>query len=1082
VGTTTMAQVNADITSNGGLANTLNGYYASSFGSVANATVAASVATNLGLTGDALASGTAYITAQLNGAAAGARGAVISNILDLFAGLASDATFGAAATAWNAKVNAANAYTGAANVAIGSTVGQGTAFTLTTGVDSVAGTAGNDTINATDSTFTLGDSIQGDAGTDTFALSTTAAYSGLPTGASISGVENIIINGAAAITASFATNAGVTSLTTATSGANATDLTGSAAQNLNASVTGATTTTSGITTTGGKDVTITYGSLLATGATGSVLASSGAAGTVTVNATQTSAAVGDGNATTGGAINVTGGSSVNVTQNIAATAAAAAALVTGNASVTHTGGKVTVTGGTATKDVTVTQTATVAAVKSTTIGREGIAAGAVDVLDANRASTTAAGTVETVTLTNAGAAVVNSGALKTLNIGGTLTTVNAGTLGALTTAANSTLALNLTGAVSTGAVTIDNDIKTLNVSGNTTASTLNSLVADGATTINVSGDAKVTLTGNTTGAVTAINVTNTKGAVFGTAIGAGVTFTGGAGDDGVVLSDAFTKAHNMGAGNDSVTYGGAASTTTGAVGSMNAGEGTDTIVMTDAQAAAADGTSAFNASFTNFEILRVSDAFAEDALDLDGINGVGQVILAAGVTGTAAINNLSSGGTVRINADGAATPALTVGVKSSVLGAADVLNLTLSKTGGVLAAGSVTAANVETINIATPDAAVAPALGSNAVTHTLTLAATSATTVTVAGNNGLTLTNTNNDKITRFDASGVVANNTAASTYVAATTDGAAELAVTFASANTTASANVTIIGGAGNDTLSGTIAKDNISGGAGGDIIYADNAGTKAKISSTDVTYAATKNLSVSIFGINVAVTQATDAKTSIEALAAKVNADTTLNKLVKASIGGADKQLIVDFLVDGDNTAVVTADTTAQTPTKTTAGTAGTVAIDTIDGGAGADFIVGGGGADVITTGAGADSVFFLKAHSNLATMATITDYNYAVGGASNDRIILGDVTTASGTIKTVQDLSSSASLAAALTAAAVNNTVDLGLSMFIFGGDTYAYVETTGATATYQATDFVVKLTGLPLAAGTSYLGAGFDAVTA
>ena len=108
VGTTTMAQVNADITS-GGFTNTLNSYYASSFGGVANATVAASVATNLGLTGDALTAGTAYVEAQLNAAAAGARGAVISNILDLFAGLASDATIGAAATAYNAKVEVANA-------------------------------------------------------------------------------------------------------------------------------------------------------------------------------------------------------------------------------------------------------------------------------------------------------------------------------------------------------------------------------------------------------------------------------------------------------------------------------------------------------------------------------------------------------------------------------------------------------------------------------------------------------------------------------------------------------------------------------------------------------------------------------------------------------------------------------------------------------------------------------------------------------------------------------------------------------------------------------------------------------------
>ena len=75
VGTATMAQVNNDILANGGLAATLNSYYAATFGSVATATVANTVAANLGLTGAALTSGSAYIAAQLNAAAAGARGA-----------------------------------------------------------------------------------------------------------------------------------------------------------------------------------------------------------------------------------------------------------------------------------------------------------------------------------------------------------------------------------------------------------------------------------------------------------------------------------------------------------------------------------------------------------------------------------------------------------------------------------------------------------------------------------------------------------------------------------------------------------------------------------------------------------------------------------------------------------------------------------------------------------------------------------------------------------------------------------------------------------------------------------------------
>jgi hypothetical protein len=64
--------------------------------------------------------------------------------------------------------------------------------------------------------------------------------------------------------------------------------------------------------------------------------------------------------------------------------------------------------------------------------------------------------------------------------------------------------------------------------------------------------------------------------------------------------------------------------------------------------------------------------------------------------------------------------------------------------------------------------------------------------------------------------------------------------------------------------------------------------------------------------------------------------------------------------------------------------------------------------------------------------------------------------------------------------LNAAALANTVADGLSVFTFGGDTYAYVETTGATGTYQAADFVVKLTGTSLAAGATIVGSGFDAV--
>jgi S-layer protein len=136
--------------------------------------------------------------------------------------------------------------------------------------------------------------------------------------------------------------------------------------------------------------------------------------------------------------------------------------------------------------------------------------------------------------------------------------------------------------------------------------------------------------------------------------------------------------------------------------------------------------------------------------------------------------------------------------------------------------GIVGAANVETVNINVADATTG---GSVAVIHTLTLQATSATSVVVTGNNGLNLTNTNNTAITNFDASGVVGNTTtlkvdAFGAQTAATTDAATALVVTFASANTTASAAVTIKGGAGNDVLTGNAGIDTITGGLGADTI----------------------------------------------------------------------------------------------------------------------------------------------------------------------------------------------------------------------------------------------------------------------
>jgi S-layer protein len=261
----------------------------------------------------------------------------------------------------------------------------------------------------------------------------------------------------------------------------------------------------------------------------------------------------------------------------------------------------------------------------------------------------------------------------------------------------------------------------------------------------------------------------------------------------------------MGDGNDTVTYGGAA----GTGGSVNAGLGTDTIIMTAAQAALIT-TAAFNTAFTGFETATLGAVAADTAtaVNLAAINSV-TTVNTGGNTDVLTLNGFAANGTINLTAARGDADSDIVAVITNAALTTDVVNVRLTNTTAApITYGIVTAANVETINIASADAVAA---GSAAAINVLTLVATSATSVVVTGNNGLNLTNAGNVAVRTFDASGVVGNGTAA-------VDTAANLAVTFLSATTTGAVSIT--GGAGNDTLTGVGANDTITGGAGADII----------------------------------------------------------------------------------------------------------------------------------------------------------------------------------------------------------------------------------------------------------------------
>jgi len=308
---------------------------------------------------------------------------------------------------------------------------------------------------------------------------------------------------------------------------------------------------------GGNNVVVTEGGVTGAATINVGQAGAGAAGTVAV--TETVAATGVG-AFTAAAISVKGGTTINVTANLAETAGA------GN---TVTSGTITVTGGATTTAVTVNQTAAATAAAAVTgvagallvnavAGAPGVTAvtgvaavaaatakaavagvvdGNVTITDANW-NTANANTITTVTLASSGAANVNDNALTTLNLSGASTFVNItnATAGGGTPTANSTLTVNLSGYVTTPGNIIQDvngEIKTMNVV-TSTADSATGIGDAGLKALNISGTNVLKLSSfPLPGSLTSIAVSggagfNDGGAGLGTgfsALGAAATLT-----------------------------------------------------------------------------------------------------------------------------------------------------------------------------------------------------------------------------------------------------------------------------------------------------------------------------------------------------------------------------------------------------------------------------------------------------------------------------------------------------------------------------------------------------------------------------
>lgn len=672
------------------------------------------------------------------------------------------------------KVQAANEYTQAAGdnyvladakTAIGAPASNnpGQTYTLTTGIDTLTGGAGNDTFNATETAAAgkvLGglDVIDGGAGTDTLNVDNSQAAAAFSfAGATIKNVENINvttngnfdgldISGIAGLT-TFKGTAADTAATTLT-----------AADTTNVNLTLATTSAS--TVTGGQAVSVTKG------------------------------------ATAAGTLGVTGKGLTEVT-------------LKGGAGVVSINNQENSVAATANKGTTL-KTVTLDGVDANSgIGGEGLESVTV------KGATTAA---RTVTITNA-----KVDHALTVNVDGTGYTA-AGAATSTTTvvdAAAKTITVNATGAKSNVALTGSTSATTVNVTGSAdltlaalaSATKIDGSAATGGLTL---GDLSTATVNVSTGAGKdsfAIQAT-TK-----------VTANAGAGDDTVTLKSGLVAGStlNLGAGNDKLlnsATGSVATSTATAVTVIDAGDGTDTVSAALINAGNAG-------QFKNFESLDISAAANLDVALMTGSTITGLTLtggsaastvnnVAAGAGLSVSGDNTTGAHTINVKdaATGTADSFAVTFDGAAVAGAA--------ATAANIKAGTVVLEGVETVSIASTGAA--NTWNSIALTdgklQTVAVTGEKNLDLTFVGTNGTNVAATGG-AVKLIDGSAATGKLSINTTNVTADDKAGVGLTVKGGSANDTITLaqKATVVAGAGDDTIVSSANGGTFTGGEGKDV-----------------------------------------------------------------------------------------------------------------------------------------------------------------------------------------------------------------------------------------------------------------------
>jgi len=565
-----------------------NKLYAADFGKKTDAEVGTILVTNLGLA--SLTGLDAWVAAQLT-AAGSNKGAKVVELLNGFSQMTADTTYGTYATAFNAKVDAALAASQTTGKAEGKFETAGvtaavTSFTLTTSVEAIVGSAGDDTITApatvattgaAQTTINSGDSIDGGAGTDTLTLTITGSNNNSLTGLTIKGVENITYVGLdnlstgtaaadAAKTAKATADAAVVTAAAALANASAME---EAYIDIHAFVNtnGGTTIEEKVALAAASTYTVPNGKLYSVAQINAAAKAvqTSAAGTTLITTNDDSTAL------TARALELK--TAWGTAQDNAATAFTTASAAAATAAANNTVAAAAVTAATA---VSIAANA-----DATSITIDGTNAKVTGLKDTQ--TLTIKATPVTNTASYAAAATVANIALSSAT--GQITIGDGGATD-VTTAAKSLATAKVTGSVKATAAADASGVST--PGGITLVDAITGTSALKTLTLGLTSDASVTATGMA--AVATIDAsTSTGGVALGTSaastIGTGVmNITTGAGKDTVYFNPAttavttatLTASLNTGAGNDSIVVNHTGSGTA----TVNAGDGDDSVTMT----------------------------------------------------------------------------------------------------------------------------------------------------------------------------------------------------------------------------------------------------------------------------------------------------------------------------------------------------------------------------------------------------------------------------------------------------------------------------------------------------------------------